>query len=56
MASVCDRTPAASERIPRALWNDPTSGVMRHADSCYEPAWGKGQPEQDIPLEPIVAF
>jgi len=27
---------AASERIARVLWNDPASGVMRHADCGYE--------------------
>jgi len=36
MVIVCDGTPAASERIARVLWNDPASGVMRHADSGYE--------------------
>jgi urocanate hydratase len=33
---VCDGTPAASKRIERVLWNDPASGVMRHADAGYE--------------------
>jgi urocanate hydratase len=36
MAIVCDGTPATSDRIARVLWNDPASGVMRHADSGYE--------------------
>ena len=36
MVIVCDGTPAASQRIARVLWNDPASGVMRHADSGYE--------------------
>jgi len=36
MVIVCDGTPAASERIARVLWNDPASGVMRHADAGYE--------------------
>jgi urocanate hydratase len=33
---VCDGTPAASRRIERVLWNDPGTGVMRHADAGYE--------------------
>jgi urocanate hydratase len=35
---VCDGTPEADERIARVLWNDPASGVMRHADAGYETA------------------
>jgi len=35
---VCDGTEAAARRIGRVLWNDPASGVMRHADAGYEPA------------------
>jgi urocanate hydratase len=33
---VCDGTEAAARRIERVLWNDPASGVMRHADAGYE--------------------
>jgi urocanate hydratase len=33
---VCDGTPAAAKRIERVLWNDPGTGVMRHADAGYE--------------------
>jgi urocanate hydratase len=33
---VCDGTAAAARRIERVLWNDPASGVMRHADAGYE--------------------
>jgi urocanate hydratase len=33
---VCDGTPEADRRIARVLWNDPGSGVMRHADAGYE--------------------
>jgi urocanate hydratase len=33
---VCDGTPAAARRIARVLWNDPATGVMRHADAGYE--------------------
>ena len=32
----CDGTPAAAKRIERVLWNDPATGVMRHADAGYE--------------------
>ena len=34
--TVCDGTDAASARLARVLWNDPASGVMRHADAGYE--------------------
>jgi urocanate hydratase len=33
---VCDGTAAAAKRIERVLWNDPASGVMRHADAGYD--------------------
>ncbi|MHB1327910.1 MAG: urocanate hydratase [Gemmatimonadales bacterium] len=32
---VADGTPAAAARLGRVLWNDPASGVMRHADAGY---------------------
>ncbi|MBX2869141.1 MAG: urocanate hydratase [Acidiferrobacterales bacterium] len=35
---VCDGTEAADRRIERVLWNDPASGVMRHADAGYRDA------------------
>jgi urocanate hydratase len=35
---VCDGTEAAAKRIERVLWNDPGTGVMRHADAGYEDA------------------
>jgi urocanate hydratase len=38
MVVVCDGTPEAARRIERVLWNDPASGVMRHADAGYEEA------------------
>jgi urocanate hydratase len=38
MVIVCDGTPDAARRIERVLWNDPASGVMRHADAGYEDA------------------
>jgi urocanate hydratase len=33
---VCDGTPDAAERIARVLFNDPATGVMRHADAGYD--------------------
>jgi urocanate hydratase len=33
---VCDGSEAAGKRIRRVLWNDPATGVMRHADAGYE--------------------
>ena len=33
---VCDGTDAAARRIERVLWNDPATGVMRHADAGYD--------------------
>jgi urocanate hydratase len=35
---VCDGTEAAGRRIARVLWNDPGTGVMRHADAGYPEA------------------
>jgi urocanate hydratase len=35
---VADGSPAAAQRLKRVLWNDPASGVMRHADAGYEEA------------------
>ncbi len=33
---VADGTPEAAKRLERVLWNDPATGVMRHADAGYE--------------------
>jgi urocanate hydratase len=33
---VCDGTPEAAQRVERVLWNDPATGVMRHADAGYD--------------------
>ena len=35
---VADGTPEAARRLERVLWNDPASGVWRHADAGYEAA------------------
>jgi urocanate hydratase len=36
MVICCDGTPEADKRIERVLWNDPATGVMRHADAGYD--------------------
>ncbi len=36
MVIVADGTPEAAQRIGRVLWNDPATGVMRHADAGYD--------------------
>jgi len=38
MVVVCDGTPEADRRLERVLWNDPATGVMRHADAGYPEA------------------
>ena len=38
MVIVADGTAAAAEKLARVLWNDPASGVMRHADAGYNDA------------------
>ncbi len=45
MVIVADGTPEAARRLERVLWNDPASGVMRHADAGYEEAidWARKQ-------------
>ncbi|MDF1716197.1 MAG: urocanate hydratase [Antarcticimicrobium sp.] len=36
MVICCDGSEDADRRIARVLWNDPASGVMRHADAGYD--------------------
>ncbi|RHW17146.1 urocanate hydratase [Sphingomonas gilva] len=38
MVIVADGTPEAAARLERVLWNDPATGVMRHADAGYAEA------------------
>ena len=38
MVIVADGTAEAARRLERVLWNDPATGVMRHADAGYEEA------------------
>ncbi|MCC5870029.1 MAG: urocanate hydratase [Gammaproteobacteria bacterium] len=48
---VCDGSEAAARRIERVLWNDPASGVMRHADAGYDEAIAcAGKQGLDLPM------
>ncbi|MDQ2733640.1 MAG: urocanate hydratase [Pseudomonadota bacterium] len=48
---VCDGTDAAAKRIERVLWNDPATGVMRHADAGYEDAVACAREQRlDLPM------
>jgi urocanate hydratase len=38
MVICADGTPEAAKRLERVLWNDPASGVWRHADAGYQDA------------------
>jgi urocanate hydratase len=40
---VGDRPGGQARRLERVLWNDPATGVMRHADAGYDDAidWAK---------------
>jgi len=51
MVIVCDGTEAAAKRIERVLWNDPATGVMRHADAGYEAALACAREQHlDLPM------
>jgi urocanate hydratase len=48
---VCDGTKEAAGRIARVLWNDPATGVMRHADAGYEEAIACAREKRlDLPM------
>jgi urocanate hydratase len=48
---VCDGTDAAAKRIERVLFNDPATGVMRHADAGYPAAIETARKHQlNLPL------
>jgi len=50
MVIVADGTPEAARRLERVLWNDPASGVMRHADAGYDIAIEAARTHQlDLP-------
>ena len=48
---VADGTDAAATRLGRVLWNDPATGVMRHADAGYDIAINCAKEQQlDLPM------
>lgn len=48
---VCDGTPEAAQRLERVLWNDPGTGVMRHADAGYAEAVACAREQRlDLPM------
>jgi urocanate hydratase len=48
---VCDGSDAAARRIERVLWNDPATGVMRHADAGYADAVACAREQHlDLPM------
>jgi urocanate hydratase len=50
MVIVADGSPAAARRLERVFWNDPASGVMRHADAGYADAIACARTHQlDLP-------
>jgi urocanate hydratase len=50
---VCDGTTEAARRIERVLWNDPATGVMRHADAGYPEAISCAREQGlDLPMIP----
>lgn len=53
MVIVADGTAEAAERLGRVLWNDPATGVMRHADAGYDIAVECAR-EQGLDLPAIV--
>jgi urocanate hydratase len=53
---VCDGTPEAARRIERVLWNDPATGVMRHADAGYDIARAcAAEQGLNLPMLPAAA-
>jgi urocanate hydratase len=48
---VADGSEQAHKRIARVLWNDPATGVMRHADAGYDIAINCAQEQGlDLPM------
>ncbi|MCL5255480.1 MAG: urocanate hydratase, partial [Gammaproteobacteria bacterium] len=48
---VADGTDAAAARLGRVLWNDPGTGVMRHADAGYDIAkQAAAESQLDLPM------
>ena len=51
MVIVADGTDDAARRLERVLWNDPATGVMRHADAGYEIAIDCAREQElDLPM------
>ena len=53
MVIVADGSPEAARRLERVLWNDPATGVMRHADAGYAAALACAR-EQGLDLPGIL--
>jgi urocanate hydratase len=53
MVICCDGTMDADRRIANVLWNDPATGVMRHADAGYDDALACAR-EQRLNLPSIL--
>ncbi len=53
MVICCDGSKDADRRISNVLWNDPATGVMRHADAGYEIALDCAR-EHDLDLPGIL--
>ncbi|WP_218135338.1 urocanate hydratase [Parasphingopyxis sp. CP4] len=53
MVICCDGSEDADRRLRRVLWNDPATGVMRHADAGYEDAIECAR-EHDLNLPAIL--
>ena len=53
MVICCDGTEDADRRIANVLWNDPATGVMRHADAGYDDALACAR-EQGLNLPGIL--
>ena len=53
MVIVADGSEDAARRLKRVLWNDPGTGVMRHADAGYEEAIACAREQGlDLPMLP----
>jgi len=56
MVILCDGTQEAARRLKRVLWNDPATGVMRHADAGYDLAVACAREHGlDLPMLPPPA-
>jgi urocanate hydratase len=52
---VCDGSDTAARRIERVLWNDPATGVMRHADAGYDEAIACAREQGlTLPMRPVA--